>query len=187
MEHKNIQEKVKILEDQNQVYKNDLERGHETVQNFNNQIANMQKQMEMYDQEINNLKIQMKKKDEDIEAYQEEFENIEENMKANSQESSSLHNENERLKEQIQDLKNQMLKTTITKAQELASDRQSSLSSRTISIEQMEQIEEPYREKIDKLNRELLKSKKEHDDLKVYLDKIIMSIIEKDPSILEVK
>ena len=44
-----------------------------------------------------------------------------------------------------------------------------------------------YKEKIERLNKDLLKSKKEHDELKIYLDKIIMSIIEKDPSILEVK
>ena len=61
----------------------------------------------------------------------------------------------------------------------------------SVSIDCMESMDDSasgaYKEKIEKLSKDLLKSKKEHDELKIYLDKIIMSIIEKDPSILEVK
>lgn len=58
------------------------------------------------------------------------------------------------------------------------------------SVEQMERIDEgkqaELEEKVDRITKDFMREKKAHDELKSYLDKILMNIMNKDPSILEV-
>ena len=122
----------------------------------------------------------------------------------------SVQSEVNRLREQVteltdsnDDLKAQLLKANITRARELAqrvhtqSNPSNSLAAEidtadrscntSLEAKERKTLEDNFNQKIDKLQKELTASKAEHDDLKIYLDKIIMSIMEKDPSILEVK
>jgi hypothetical protein len=120
--------------------------------------------------------------------------------------SLSLQSEVNRLREQASslkaendDLNGQLLKSNIDRAKELANQSKSSLAAELgvdkscgASIEAMEHVDDGklskgYQEKIEKLSQDLLKSKREHDELKIYLDKIIMNVLEKDPTILEVR
>jgi len=106
---------------------------------------------------------------------------------------TSLQLEINRLRSQVasqnednDDLKAQLLKQNIERAKELAEQSSNSLAAE-IETADRKANDGNSQEIIDKLTRDLMSSKSNNDQLRQYLDKILQSILEKDPSILEVK
>jgi chromosome segregation ATPase len=110
-----------------------------------------------------------------------------------SKNDTSLQLEINRLRSQVasqnednDDLKAQLLKQNIVRAKELAEQSSNSLAAEIETAERRPNGANST-EIIDKLTRDLTSCKSNNEQLRQYLDKILQSILEKDPSILEVK
>ena len=79
-----------------------------------------------------------------------------------------------------------LLKQNIERAKELAEQSSNSLAAE-IETADRKANGGNSQEIIDKLTRDLTSCKSNNEQLRQYLDKILQSILEKDPSILEVK
>jgi len=106
---------------------------------------------------------------------------------------TSLQLEINRLRSQVasqnednDDLKAQLLKQNIVRAKELAEQSSNSLAAEIETADRRD-FGANSQEIIEKLTRDLTSCKSNNEQLRQYLDKILQSILEKDPSILEVK
>lgn len=95
------------------------------------------------------------------------------------------------IQEDNDDLKAQLLKQNIERARELAEQSSASLAAEIDTVDKGTNISlnggaDPVK-KVDQLQRELKSCKANNEQMRDYLDKILQSILEKDPSILEVK
>jgi outer membrane murein-binding lipoprotein Lpp len=128
-----------------------------------------------------------------------EFNKAEEGAREVNAKTGTLQLEINRLRSQVasvgeenDDLKAQLLKQNIERARELAEQSSASLAAEIDTVDKSTNISINNGSggssgHVEQLQRELKTSQANNDQMRQYLDKILQSILEKDPSILEVK
>jgi chromosome segregation ATPase len=189
MEANNLGEKLGIYEEKVASFESQLE-------NHNILVKQAQEQSKSIDglTRVNgDLSGQIRTKDDQLLQAKDDYKKLEEAVSERSSDSGTLQLEINRLRSQVasqnednDDLKAQLLKQNIVRAKELAEQSSNSLAAEIETAERRPNGANST-EIIDKLTRDLTSCKSNNEQLRQYLDKILQSILEKDPSILEVK